>query len=47
MILVVSRSVFSLFSTEEDTFANSLLWKNLLLRTCLTLLWRVRGLASG
>jgi tetratricopeptide (TPR) repeat protein len=39
MILVASRSIFSLFSTDEETFANSLLWKNLLLRTCSTLLW--------
>jgi len=44
MILVASRSIFSLFSTDEATFANSLLWKNLLLRTCSTLLWEgVRG----
>jgi superfamily I DNA and/or RNA helicase len=39
MILVASRSIFSLFSTDEETFANSLFWKNLLLRTCSTLLW--------
>ena len=39
MILVASRSIFSLFSPDEETFANSLLWKNLLLRTCTTLLW--------
>lgn len=39
MILVASRSIFSLFSTDEATFANSLLWKNLLQRTCSTLLW--------
>ena len=39
MILVASRSIFSLFSPDEDVFANSLLWKNLLLRTCSTLLW--------
>jgi superfamily I DNA and/or RNA helicase len=38
MILVASQSIFSLFSTDEDTFANSLVWKNLL-RTCSTLLW--------
>ena len=34
MMLVASRSIFSLFSPDEETFANSLLWKNLLLRTC-------------
>jgi hypothetical protein len=39
MILVASRSIFTLFSTDEETFTNSLLWKNLLLRTCSTLLW--------
>jgi hypothetical protein len=39
MILVASRSIFSLFSPDEETFANSLIWKNLLLRTCPTLLW--------
>jgi hypothetical protein len=26
-------------SPDEDVFANSLLWRNLLLRTCSTLLW--------
>ncbi len=45
MILVASRSIFSLFSTDEETFTNSLLWKNLLLRTCSTLLWE--GERSG
>jgi hypothetical protein len=39
MILVAARSIFSLFSPDEEVFANSLLWKNLLLRTCSTLLW--------
>jgi len=39
MILVVSRSIFSLFSQDEEVFANALLWKNLLLRTCTALLW--------
>lgn len=39
MILVAASSIFSLFSPDEETFANSLLWKNLLLRTCTTLLW--------
>jgi hypothetical protein len=36
---VASGSVFSLFSPNDEEFANSLLWKNLLLRTCSTLLW--------
>ncbi len=39
MILVASRSIFSLFSTDEETFANALMWKNLLLRACTALLW--------
>jgi hypothetical protein len=39
MILVASRSVFSLFSPDEETFTNSLLWKNLLARTCTSRLW--------
>jgi hypothetical protein len=33
------RSVFGLFSPDEETFANALLWKSLLGRTCTTLLW--------
>jgi len=37
MILVASRSIFSLFNPDEETFASTLLWKNLL-RTCSTLL---------
>jgi superfamily I DNA and/or RNA helicase len=39
MILVASRSVFSLFSPDEEVFTNAQLWKNLLLRTCTTRLW--------
>ncbi len=39
MIVVASRSVFSLFSPDEETFANALLWKNLLARTCVNQLW--------
>ena len=39
MILVASRSVFELFSPDEETFANSQLWKNLLRRTCTVPLW--------
>jgi superfamily I DNA and/or RNA helicase len=45
MVLVASRSIFSLFSPDEETFANALLWKNLLLRGCSTLLWE--GERSG
>ena len=48
MILVASRSIFSLFSPDEEMFANSLLWKNLLLRTCTTpLLGGAKGRTKG
>ncbi|MGH2614719.1 MAG: AAA domain-containing protein, partial [Thermomicrobiales bacterium] len=39
MILVASRSVFDLFSPDEETFANAQLWKDLLHRTCTVSLW--------
>src|SRR3954468_22750292 len=39
MILVASRSIFSVFSPDEEVFQNSQLWKNLLLKTCTTSLW--------
>ena len=39
MILVASRTIFELFSPEEEVFQNSQLWKNLLLKTCTTPLW--------
>jgi hypothetical protein len=39
MVLVAARSVFELFSADEETFANSQLWKNLLRRTCTAPLW--------
>lgn len=40
LIVVASRSVFALFSPDEETFSDSLLWKNLLVRACPTLLWQ-------
>jgi len=40
MILVAARSVFDLFSPDEETFQNAQLWKNLLRRTCTAPLWR-------
>ena len=46
MILVASRNIFSMFSPDEETFTNSLLWKNLLLKTCSTLLWKANGTGS-
>jgi hypothetical protein len=39
LILVASRSVFELFSTDEETFQNAQLWKNLLRHTCTVPLW--------
>ncbi len=39
LVLVASRSIFSLFSPDEDAFANAQLWKSLLRSTCTTLLW--------
>jgi len=39
MVLVAARSVFELFSADEETFTNSQLWKNLLRRTCTVPLW--------
>jgi superfamily I DNA and/or RNA helicase len=40
MILVASRTIFELFSPDEEVFQNALLWKNLLQRTCTTCLWQ-------
>ena len=45
MILVAGQTVFSHFSPDEETFANVLLWKNLLRRTCTVPLWR--GTVAG
>jgi superfamily I DNA and/or RNA helicase len=39
LIVVASRSVFDLFSPDEETFANAQLWKDLLHRTCTIPLW--------
>ncbi|MEJ7761770.1 MAG: AAA domain-containing protein [Thermomicrobiales bacterium] len=39
MVLVAARSVFEVFSADEETFANAQLWKNLLRRTCTVPLW--------
>ncbi len=39
LILVAARSVFAVFSADEETFANSQLWKNLLRHTCTTKIW--------
>src|SRR5204862_707533 len=39
LVLVASRTVFSLFSPDEETFVNSPLWKKLRRRTFTALLW--------
>jgi len=39
LVLVASRQVFSMFSPQEETFTNTLIWKNLLHRTCTQELW--------
>lgn len=39
LVLVASKSVFSLFSPNEETFKNAQLWKHLLRRTCTRRLW--------
>jgi len=39
LVLVAARSVFELFSADEETFANAQLWKHLLRRTCTQRLW--------
>lgn len=40
MVLVAAQSVFALFSTDEEAFANAQLWKHLLRRTCTVTLWQ-------
>ncbi len=39
LVLVAARSVFEVFSADEETFANAQLWKNLLRNTCTVPLW--------
>jgi hypothetical protein len=39
LVLVAARSVFGLFSPDDEVWENALLWKNLLRRTCTELLW--------
>jgi superfamily I DNA and/or RNA helicase len=39
LILVAARSVFELFSADEEGFAHAQLWKNLLRHTCTVNLW--------
>jgi len=47
MVLVASKSVFNLFSTDEETFANAQLWKNLLRKTCTVKLWEGERYGAG
>lgn len=39
VILVASRNIFTMFSSDEDLYANALIWKHLLQRTCTELIW--------
>ena len=39
LVLVASRSVFELFSADEETFEHAQMWKNLLRKTCTVPLW--------
>lgn len=39
LIVIAARSVFELFSADEETFQNAQLWKNLLRETCVMPLW--------
>ncbi len=47
MIVVASRSVFGIFSADEETFVNAQLWKNLLRETCTVPLWSGARDADG
>ena len=40
LVLVAAGSIFSMFSPDEEVFANSQLWKNLLSKTCTMRLWK-------
>jgi hypothetical protein len=39
MIVIASRSVFNVIASDEETFSNAGLWKNLLRRTCTDVTW--------
>ncbi|MCO5176119.1 MAG: AAA domain-containing protein [Thermomicrobiales bacterium] len=39
VIVVAARTVFGIFSSDEETFDNAQLWKNLLRRECTELIW--------
>ncbi len=39
LVLVASRSVFEVFSADEETFTHAQLWKNLLRHTCTERVW--------
>jgi hypothetical protein len=40
LILVAARSIFTLFSTDEETFANAQIWKDLRRHACTVSLWQ-------
>lgn len=39
MVLVAARTIFQMFESDEETFRNLCMWKNLLRRTCKETLW--------
>ncbi|MGB3327443.1 MAG: DEAD/DEAH box helicase, partial [Thermomicrobiales bacterium] len=39
LILVAARSVFEIFSADEEVFTNAQLWKNLLRKACIVPIW--------
>jgi hypothetical protein len=47
IILVASRTVFNIFSADEETFGHAQLWKNLLRHTCTVPLWSGPRDAAG
>jgi hypothetical protein len=47
LVLIAARSVFELFSAEEETFAHAQLWKNLLRKTCTVPLWQGQQYGHG
>jgi len=47
MVLAASKNVFNLFSTDEETFANAQLWKNLLRKTYTVKLWERERYGAG
>ncbi|RIK42735.1 MAG: DNA helicase [Chloroflexi bacterium] len=47
LVLVAARSVFNVFSTDEEAFQNAQIWKNLLRHTCTEPLWAGQRVWEG